>query len=365
MGYYLPVDSATKSPPEDRVSVSVVIPHRAGRDILLACLGSLNGSLPSGSEVIVVDTGCRDGSIDEAQENFPEIAVVDGGHGAGFSQGCNQGIRRAKSPWILLLNDDAVLLPGCVDRLLQMGEKSPDIGAVQPKILSAKAPEDFDAAGAAGGFIDRYGHPFARGRLFHCVEQDRGQYDTEVDLFWGAGVCLLIRRKCLDEVGDLDESFFAHMEEIDFCWRMGLAGWRTVFAPEARTLHVGGATLARGSARKIFLNHRNGLWMMIKNLSARSLVRVLPFRAILDLAAVAFHLVNGRPKIAAAVLVALGAAVIGLPKVITSRSRVQRLRTIPDRDLEHLVLPRSVAIAFFVHGVRSFEGLSWKVTGGP
>lgn len=347
------------------MSVSVVIPHRAGRNILMACLGSLDGSLPGGSEIIVVDTGCRDGSIDEAQENFPEIVIVDGGRGAGFSKGCNQGIRRARSPWILLLNDDAVLLPGCVDKLLQVGEKCPDIGAVQPKVLSAMAPENFDAAGAAGGFIDRYGHPFARGRLFHCVEQDRGQYDTEVDLFWGAGVCLLIRRKCLDQVGDLDESFFAHMEEIDFCWRMALVGWRTVFAPEARILHVGGATLARGSARKIYLNHRNGLWMMIKNLSARSLVRVLPFRAILDLAAIAFHLFNGRPKIAAAVLVALGAAVIGLPQVITSRSGVQRQRTKSDGDLAHLVLPRSVAVAFFFRGIRSFDSLGWKVTEGP
>ncbi len=347
------------------MSVSVIIPHRAGREILLACLGSLGGSLPGESEIIVVDTGCVDGSIDEAQASFPEIVVVDAGKGAGFSQGCNQGIRRAQSQWILLLNDDAVLLPGCVDMLLQVGEKSPDIGAVQPKVLSAAAPENFDAAGAAGGFIDRYGHPFARGRLFHCVEEDRGQYDTEIDLFWGAGVCLLIRKRCLDQVGNLDEFFFAHMEEIDFCWRMALVGWRTVFAPKARTLHVGGATLARGSARKIFLNHRNGLWMMIKNLSARSLVRVLPFRAILDLAAIAFHLLNGRPKIAAAVLAALGAAVIGLPQVMTSRFKVQKLRTVPDGELAHLVLPRSVAIAFFFGGVRSFDSLGWEVTGGP
>jgi len=358
------MSSATESRPEGRLSVSVIIPHLKGRDILLACLDSLDGSLPGGSEVIVVDTGCADGSIDEALASSPEITVVKAGDGAGFARGCNVGIREAQSPWVLLLNDDAVLRPDCVRRLLQIGEQKSNIGAVQPKVLSASAPEIFDAAGAAGGFIDRYGHPFARGRLFDCVEQDRGQYDTEVDLFWGAGVCLLIRRQCLDEVGDLDESFFSHMEEIDFCWRMLLVGWQTVFAPEAEILHVGGATLARGSPRKIFLNHRNGLWMMIKNLSLRSLVTVLPMRVVLDTAAFAYHLAAGRFKVALAVLLALVAAVIGLPRIIASRWEIQKLRQKTDKDLAHLILPRSVAIAYYLRGIQHFEDIEWKVTAG-
>lgn len=356
------MDLASQSLSERQGGVSVVIPHRVGRSILAACLESLEETLPEGSEVIVVDTGCEDGSIADALRNFSWIEVVDAGPGAGYARGCNVGIDRARSQWIVLLNDDAIVQPGCVQRLLEVGERSPAVAALQPKVLSAVEPGRFDSAGAAGGFIDRFGFPFARGRLFDCVEEDRGQYDSEVDIFWGSGVCLLIRKEALDQVGTLDQSFFAHMEEIDLCWRMGLAGWRIVFVPEAQTHHLGGATLARGSAMKVYLNHRNGVWMMIKNLSTFSLITALPVRFVLDLAAAVYHLVNGRMKVSLAVLAALFAVVFGLPRVLASRLAVQRMRKIPESGLAHLVLPRSVAVDFYLRGIRYFENLNWKAS---
>ena len=185
---------------------------------------------------------------------------------------------------------------------MQLLNSSPEIAAVQPTLRAQRSPKDFEYAGAAGGFIDRLGYPFCRGRIFDTIEEDRGQYADSVDLFWASGACLIIRRAVYREVGGLDTLFFAHQEEIDLCWRLNARGWRIVSAPQSIVYHVGGASLSADSPRKVFLNFRNNLLMIYKNLPAPTLHRVLFARMILDLVAMLVYLLRLRPGQAASVL---------------------------------------------------------------
>ena len=185
---------------------------------------------------------------------------------------------------------------------MQLLDSSPEIAAVQPTLRAQRSPKDFEYAGATGGFIDRLGYPFCRGRIFDTIEEDRGQYADSVDLFWASGACLIIHRAVYREVGGLDTLFFAHQEEIDLCWRLNARGWRIVSAPQSIVYHVGGASLSADSPRKVFLNFRNNLLMIYKNLPAPTLYRVLFARMLLDLVAMLVYLLRLRPGQAASVL---------------------------------------------------------------
>ena len=194
--------------------ISVIIPHQAGTKVLLHCLQALAGD-PSYSdlEIIVVDNGSSDGSVDEAKRAFPGIKVVRLEQNQGYAGGCNRGIEVSSGTYVLLLNDDTEIEPGCIKELVRVAEEDPQVGACQPKIRSLVDRSLFEYSGAAGGLMDIYGYPLSRGRLMGHVEADHGQYDDPVEIFWASGVCMLIRKSVLAEVGSLDEVFFAYMEK--------------------------------------------------------------------------------------------------------------------------------------------------------
>ena len=215
-------------------------------------------------------------------KEYPQIRTIELDMNYGFSGGYNRAIEQIDSKYVLLLNSDIEVTEGWLEPMLEEMEKDQHIAACVPKLLNFNRKSHFEYAGAAGGYIDRFGYPFCRGRIFDHLEEDLGQYDDASDLFWGSGACLMVRTELYRESGGLDEQFFAHMEEIDLCWRLQRMGFRVRYLPSSAVYHVGGATLQRGNPFKTYLNFRNNLLLLYKNLPARGRGKTIFFRMVLD-----------------------------------------------------------------------------------
>lgn len=269
--------------------VSVVILNWNGADMLRRFLPSvLACSQAEGVEVCVADNGSTDDSCEIIKWEFPDVRLIRLAENYGFAEGYNKALKQVEAEYVVLLNSDVEVTPDWLTPMIDYMDTHPDVAACQPKILSYHERNSFEYAGAAGGFIDCYGYPFCRGRIFESVEEDRGQYDKVVSVFWATGAALLIRLKVYQEVGGLDGRFFAHMEEIDLCWRLRSRGHNVVCLPSSSVYHVGGATLKKDNPHKTFLNFRNNLLMLYKNLPEKELRRVMCVRACLDYVAAAF-----------------------------------------------------------------------------
>lgn len=234
-------------------------------------------------DLIVADNGSTDDSVEWISKNHPEVRVIRLDRNYGFAEGYNRAIEMTDYPYITLLNSDVEVTPGWWQPLLLFMESHPEVGAIQPKILSYTHRNKFEYAGAAGGFLDSFGYPFCRGRLFDCVEEDKGQYDnSSPDITWASGACMTVRRDLYLELGGLDAAFFAHMEEIDLCCRMLNAGARVCFVSDTKVYHVGGASLKQGNPQKTYLNFRNNLLLLHKNLPAAKGRKKLFIRRLMD-----------------------------------------------------------------------------------
>ena len=247
-----------------------------------------------GREVIVADNGSTDDSLAFLSGRYPEVRQIVLDRNYGFAEGYNRALEKVDADYFLLLNSDVEVTEGWLDPLEARMDSSPEIAAVMPKILSERDRTRFEYAGAAGGFIDGLGYPFCRGRVLQAVEEDRGQYDTPEEVFWATGACMLVRSELFRQFGGFDASFFAHQEEIDLCWRWKSAGYRVWAETASEVFHVGGGTLSADSPHKTYLNFRNNLMMLYKNLSARSLWWVLVFRLVLDGCSALVFLLQGR-----------------------------------------------------------------------
>lgn len=262
--------------------LSVVILNWNGRGHLERFLPSVVAHTSGDAEVIVADNGSTDDSLAWLRLNYPEVGVVRMERNYGFAEGYNRALREIDSPYYLLLNSDVEVTAGWWQPLVEILDTEADVAAVAPKLRAERRREEFEYAGAAGGFIDYLGYPFCRGRILSTVERDEGQYDTRRDIFWASGAALCCRREAFREVGGFDDDFFAHMEEIDLQWRMQLAGWRIVVEPRSVVYHLGGGTLP-ASSRKIYLNHRNNLAMLMKCASPMQRAVVAVVRPMTDM----------------------------------------------------------------------------------
>ncbi len=233
-------------------------------------------------KVVVADNASTDDSVSFIQKNYPQIELLINNKNEGFAGGYNWALKQVEADYYVLLNSDVEVTPGWIEPIISLMESDNQIGACQPKLLSHQNRDEFEYAGASGGFIDGFGYPLTRGRVFDMYEKDEGQYDDVVPCFWASGAALFVRAKLYHEVGGLDAYFFAHQEEIDLCWRMQLAGYKIYVQPNSVVYHVGGGTLPKGNSRKVFLNFRNNLIMMAKNLPFGSRVRIILIRLILD-----------------------------------------------------------------------------------
>lgn len=342
---------------QERPLVSIVVPHWRGAEILRRCLQSLQSTNYRPFEVLLIDNACDDGSIAAVAPGFPGLKVIASATNLGYAGGCNLGLRASRGKYVALLNNDAVVTPDWLAPMVAAMERDERVAACQPKILSVDAPQQFDYAGACGGYMDWLGYPFCRGRIFFTLEDDGGQYDNERDIFWASGACCLLRQSALAETGGLDERFFAHMEEIDLNWRMHWAGYRVLAVPSAIVYHQAGSTLQAESPRKVYLNHRNGLVLLLKNMPAARLFKVLPLRFLLDLVAALHALVRLRWAHAAMVLNAYVYLVTHMKEIRLQRRESCESRKIANAELQRKFYPRSVVWDYFVAGKKRFSEL--------
>ena len=244
-----------------------------------------------GAEIVVADNASTDDSVEFMKHEFPQIRLLENGENTGFAGGYNWALSQVESDYYVLLNSDIEVTPNWLQPIVDLMESDKTIAACQPKIRSIFQKDYFEYAGASGGFIDQWGYPFCRGRIFEETEKDEGQYDDVREIFWATGACLFVRADVYHRLGGLDEDFFAHMEEIDFCWRAKNGGYKIMVQPASVVYHVGGGTLPKSSARKTYLNFRNNFMLLYKNLPQNRLWKVFAVRLLLDgLAGVRFLL---------------------------------------------------------------------------
>ncbi|WP_315319587.1 glycosyltransferase family 2 protein [Prevotella aurantiaca] len=264
------------------MKVAIVILNWNGRAMLQQYLPSVVSYSQAEAEVIVADNASTDDSLQWLAENFPHIRTIVLDQNYGFAGGYNMALKQVESEYYILLNSDIEVTDHWLTPLIEEMEAHKEIAACQPKLLSMHDKNAFEYAGASGGFLDKYGYPYCRGRIFDKVEKDNGQYNTNSEIFWATGACLMIRSEDYWNVGGLDERFFAHNEEIDLCWRLQLAGRKIFCFPTSYVYHVGGGTLPKSNSRKTFLNFRNNLTMLWKNLPEEELKSIMRKRWVLD-----------------------------------------------------------------------------------
>ncbi len=285
--------------------LAIVILNWNGKKFLEQFLPALVRSLPDYAEIVVADNASNDDSVRFLKECYPDIRLLEHAHNEGFAQGYNMALAHIEAQYYCLLNSDIEVTAHWIEPIIEMMDGNPTIAAVQPKLLSYSKRDEFEYAGACGGYIDKYGYPFCRGRVFADLEKDHGQYDTEADIFWASGAALFVRSDVFRTMGGLDPDFFAHMEEIDFCWRIKNAGYKIKVNPASVVYHIGGGTLPKNNAFKTYLNFRNNLFLLLKNLPEERLTVTLTLRFFLDQLAAFSFLLQGHFKDFAAVYKAM------------------------------------------------------------
>ena len=335
--------------------IAVVILNWNGSAMLRQFLPSVvRFSETDGAVVWVADNGSTDDSVEMVAREFPSVRLIRLAENYGFAEGYNRALEQVEAEYVVLLNSDVEVTAHWLRPLVEFMDAHPEMAACQPKLLSYHHRQQFEYAGASGGFIDRYGYPFCRGRLMGKVEEDRGQYDTVAPVFWASGAALFIRRRDYQEAGGLDARFFAHMEEIDLCWRLRARGRGLACVPQSVVYHVGAATLKKENPRKTFLNFRNNLLMLYKNLPAEELVSVMRVRAFLDYVAALHFLLQFQFANAWAVVRARRAYRAMKPDLSTDRAENQRKASIT-------VIPQrrgfSLLWQFYGRGKKTFDVL--------
>ncbi len=271
---------------------AVVILNYNGAGMLRRFLPSVIKYSPEAS-IYVADNGSSDESCDVVRNEFPAVKLMVLDHNYGFAEGYNRALAQVDEEYAVLLNSDVEVTRGWLSPMTQFLDSNPEVAACQPKLLSFKQKDFFEYAGAAGGFIDKWGYTFCRGRIFNTVERDSGQYDDTTDVFWATGAALMIRNEVYKNNGGLDGRFFAHMEEIDLCWRLRSRGYRIACVPQSHVYHVGGATLKKENPQKTYLNFRNNLLMIYKNAPDCQLKKIMLFRKVFDNVAALKFLASG------------------------------------------------------------------------
>lgn len=335
-------------------SVSVIIVHYRGLEILRRCFESLFKTRYNNFRVVFVDNGSSDGSVEFVKSlDDDRVDVIRSERNLGFVGGNNLALRRVRSKYVVLLNDDTVVDPNWLRYLVEVAESDPLIGACQPKLLSLTDPRYFEYNGAVGGFLDVWGVPLTRGRVFDSAEEDKGQYDTVVECFWASGAAMFLRVKALREAGLLDSLLYAHMEEIDLSWRLRLLGYKVVSVPASVVYHLGGGTPLGGV---FYLKQRNNLIVMLKNFSASSLLRYFPIRVVFDVLSLLFFLRKDKTR-SICIVKAYSWLLRNLRAVFRSRYSVQRNRKVSDSEIIKAMVRKSVAIQYYILGRKYFSQL--------
>lgn len=334
--------------------VAVVILNWNGIKHLREFLPSVLASTWADLDVIVGDNGSTDGSVDFLKQNFPSVKIIQNDQNYGFTGGYNRVLEKVDADYFILLNSDVEVHDGWIEPVIGLMESDPLIAAAAPKIKSFAEKDHFEHAGAAGGFIDIFGYPFCRGRMFYVIEEDRGQYEQSDEVFWASGAAMFVKRECWVTAGGFDDRFFAHMEEIDLCWRLKNMGYKVMYCAQSEVYHVGGGTLNTENPFKTYLNFRNNLLLLKNNLSFLRATAVIFMRFWMDLLAIARFLNEGKRKDAWAISRAHQNFVRHIfqrgPKTI-KRSNLSSLKG---------MYRRSIVWDFFIKKKKTFSSLDSK-----
>lgn len=306
-------------------------------------------------EIIIADNASTDGSKKWVREYYPEIKIASYDRNYGYCGGNNRAVPYTNGDILLFLNNDVKVEPDWLQPLATLFNDDPKIAAAQPKMLSYQSPDKFEYAGAAGGFIDRYGYPFCKGRIFDSLESDKGQYDEATDIFWASGAALAIRKEIFQDMGGFDEDFQFHMEEIDLCWQLWNQGYRVSSCPQSVVYHLGGGSLPMESPRKLYYNYRNSLVMLWKNYSSRSLLLHFPLRLGLDKIAAIKELLSGNIPNFRAIVKAHWHFWISLDNTKKKRHALQKKRLNDENPA--LIKLFSIVWQYFVKKHKTFRDL--------
>ncbi len=333
--------------------LAVVILNWNGKNYLEQFLPYVLKHTPDYATIVVADNKSTDDSVVFLQQHFPQVRLIENNENGGFSKGYNDALAQVKAEYYVLLNSDVEVSPNWVEPVIDFMDAHAKVAVCQPKILSHREKHMFEYAGAAGGYIDALGYPFCRGRIFQSLEEDKGQYNDAKEVFWASGSCMFVRSAVYHELGGLDEAFFAHMEEIDFCWRAKNKGYKIYCCPESKIYHIGGGTLHKSNPRKTFLNFRNNLSLLYKNLPAGRLWYVLLWRVLLDAVAVIEFTLVGHAADAWAVIKAHASFIKNIPRLTRQR------RTLSQQKVS-MMYRKKIVFHHFIRGLNSYKQMQAK-----
>jgi len=337
--------------------VAIVILNWNGKKFLEQFLPSvIRYSAGQGFIIYVADNNSTDDSVDFIKANYPKIIIISFEKNHGYSRGYALALPQIKAEYYVLLNSDVEVTKNWLNPLIELMDNNDTIAAVMPKIKSYSHKDHFEYAGAAGGFIDNYGYPFCRGRILSHIEKDEGQYDELREIFWASGACMFIRASAYSKTGGFDGDFFAHMEEIDLCWRLKRLGYTIYCCPESVVFHVGGGTLPNDNPRKLYYNYRNSLYLLFKNIEPEGFVTILLSRMFLDELSALVYLLQGKVSFFMSVIRAHLRFYWNLPKLINKRRIFNRILT---KNNVTLIYTRSIAYQFFIKRLKTFKQLNF------
>lgn len=331
---------------------AIVILNWNGVEMLTRFLPNVLDYSRDEAVVYVADNASTDNSLDVLKMHFPEVRVIVLEKNWGFAEGYNRALEQVEAEYYVLLNSDVEVSHHWLTSLIEFMDNNANVAACQPKLLSLKDRDKFEYAGACGGYLDRYGYPFCRGRVFDTVEYDEGQYDFETEILWATGACMVVRAADFKQAGGFDSRFFAHSEEIDLCWRMRLSGKKIYCVPDSFVYHIGGGTLPKNNPMKTYLNFRNNLTMLYKNLPDKELHHVMRVRLFLDYLAAFQALLSGRLGDFKAIVNGRKAFKKWLPEYREARAAVQANRKVDDVTG---IYRRSVLWQYYAKGHKKYS----------
>jgi len=337
--------------------VSIIIPHWNGIDVLSECLDSLKQCTFDSFEIIIVDNASSDGSQDWIKTNHPDVILLENDKNYGYAGGCNRGAQIAKGDLLLFLNNDTIQATDWLQPLVTQMDENKSLAACQPKILNYYKRDVFDYAGGAGGNMDIFCFPFARGRVFLNQEIDSGQFDNNEKCFWASGTAMMVRKEAFIQSGEFDEVFFAHMEEIDLCWRLIAMGHEVEAVPSSVVFHKNAVSLPMHSHRKYYLNHRNSLLMLFGNYSVPVAFYVGFIRLMLEGVALGYAFVKLDWNHITGILRSLGWLIFHPITIIKKRSRFSRIRRVKDKLIMNRMAKTSVVLAHYLGGKKTYSSL--------
>jgi GT2 family glycosyltransferase len=356
-GYGVIADGSIKGKTR-MVKTAVVILNWNGIGFLKMFISNvISKSVDAATEIYVADNGSNDGSAEWLTENHKEVRLIRFEKNNGFAGGYNLALEQINAEYYVLLNSDIEVTDGWLQPMISYLDNNPDVASVQPKILAFNKKDHFEYAGAAGGFIDRFGYPLCRGRIFNKTEIDEGQYDSLTDIFWSTGACMAVRSEAWKKCNGFDPGFFAHMEEIDLCWRFHRIGYRVSYIPQSYVFHVGGGALPYNSPFKTYLNFRNSLYLLYKNLPDKNFSRIMFSRKILDGIAALFFLLKGEFRHVREVWKAHLDFYKNLAQLKEKREILSKMG---NNYPSELILNKSIVFEFFIRGHKTFSSLKTK-----